>query len=193
MKQGGTTRDRMLASAVTLFRERGVDSTSFADVITHSQAPRGSIYHHFPGGKAQLAEEATQMAGEMMSATIAANLERREPGETLQAIVDGFRRQLLDSDFDASCPVAAAALAGGDFAAARTIAGGAFTSWETVIAGGLERRGLAPDRAAALATTAVATIEGAIMVAKAQRDVRALDRVGPELVRWVDAALTEVA
>ncbi|TQF75241.1 TetR/AcrR family transcriptional regulator [Rhodococcus spelaei] len=183
----------MLASAVTLFRERGVDATSFADVITRSQAPRGSIYHHFPGGKTQLAEEATLLAGRLMGSMIAANLEERGPGETLKAIVDLFRRQLLDSDFDASCPVAAAALAGGDFDAARTVAGAAFTAWESDIAAELERRGLAPDRAESVATTAIATVEGAIMVAKAQRDVRALDRAGTEVVRWIDAALAEVA
>src|SRR3712207_8589123 len=50
----------------TLFRssERGVQGTSFADVLEHSGAPRGSIYHHFGGGKTQLAEEATRWAGE---------------------------------------------------------------------------------------------------------------------------------
>ena len=44
------SRRRMIRSAAVLFRRKGVDGTAFSDVIAHSGAPRGSIYHHFPGG-----------------------------------------------------------------------------------------------------------------------------------------------
>ena len=50
------SRTRMIASAAELFREQGYSATGFRDVVEHSGAPRGSIYHHFPGGKAQLAQ-----------------------------------------------------------------------------------------------------------------------------------------
>ena len=60
-------RERMIESAAALFSERGVDATAFSDVLEHSGAPRGSIYHHFPDGKAQLAEEATRYAGEFIA------------------------------------------------------------------------------------------------------------------------------
>ena len=57
---GTDSRERMVRSAAYLFRERGYSGTGFRDVIAHSGAPRGSIYHHFPDGKAQLAEEAVR-------------------------------------------------------------------------------------------------------------------------------------
>ncbi|MFC5099696.1 TetR/AcrR family transcriptional regulator [Kibdelosporangium philippinense] len=63
-------RKAMVRSAVTLFRERGIAGTSLADIIEHSGAPRGSIYHHFPGGKNQIAAEATAWAGELMNRMI---------------------------------------------------------------------------------------------------------------------------
>ncbi|MDQ2631261.1 MAG: TetR/AcrR family transcriptional regulator, partial [Actinomycetota bacterium] len=75
MPRQSDARDRMIRSAATLFRERGVEGTAFADVLEHSSTPRGSVYHHFPGGKQQLAEEATRWAGELMAAGIAASLQ----------------------------------------------------------------------------------------------------------------------
>lgn len=69
----------MVQSAALLFRERGVLGTSFNDVIEHSGAPRGSIYHHFKGGKTQLAEEATRWAGEFIVAGTVAALAEDDP------------------------------------------------------------------------------------------------------------------
>src|SRR5438874_10425260 len=62
----GHPRERMIQSALVLMGEQGVEATSFSQVIEHSGAPRGSIYHHFPGGKDQLIEEATRYAGEVV-------------------------------------------------------------------------------------------------------------------------------
>src|SRR5438477_181964 len=50
------SRERMVRSAASLIRTRGVNATSFSEVLADSGAPRGSIYHHFPAGKKQLAE-----------------------------------------------------------------------------------------------------------------------------------------
>ncbi|WP_027501703.1 TetR/AcrR family transcriptional regulator [Rhodococcus sp. UNC363MFTsu5.1] len=191
MTQRPTARDRMLTSAIALFRERGIDATSFADVIERAEAPRGSIYHHFPGGKTQLAEEATRTAGALMETLIESSLARGGPSETLARLIGVFRRQLLDSDFQSGCPVAAGALESGDFAAAREIAGEAFTACEDAIAAALTLRGVPAARADSLATTAVTAIEGALLVARAQRSVRALDRVGAELTGMIASAVDE--
>lgn len=76
---GTDSRERMVRSAAFLFRERGYSGTGFRDVIAHSGAPRGSIYHHFPGGKAQLAEEAVRYAGDFLNAGILAATEGGDP------------------------------------------------------------------------------------------------------------------
>src|SRR2546430_4988817 len=60
------SRASMVRSAASLIRSRGVSATSFSDVLADSGAPRGSIYHHFPGGKAQLAEDAIQWTSERL-------------------------------------------------------------------------------------------------------------------------------
>lgn len=191
--QRTTARDRMVLSAAVLFRERGVDATSLADVIEHANAPRGSIYHHFPGGKTQLVEEATRRAGGLIGSLISASAGDREPTEILESIVDLFRQQMLDSDFTAGCPVAAAALEGGEFPGAKAVAGEAFTSWEATIAAALWQRGVHSPRAQSIATTAIAAIEGALLLARAQRSTQPLDRVGAELATVLGFALEGAA
>jgi AcrR family transcriptional regulator len=57
-KERTDSRASMVRGAVSLIRTRGVNATSFSDVLAKSGAPRGSIYYHFPKGKEQLAGDA---------------------------------------------------------------------------------------------------------------------------------------
>ena len=84
-------RERMIVSAALLIRERGAQSTAIADVLAHSGAPRGSAYHHFPGGRTQLLCEAIDFAGEY----IARRIDKAGTAlEALDVLVDeqGFAR-----------------------------------------------------------------------------------------------------
>jgi AcrR family transcriptional regulator len=175
----------MVASAMQLFRERGVAGTALSDVVEHSGAPRGSIYHYFPDGKAQLAAEATARAGHLMDRVIRKSMSTRPPAEALETIIEVSRKQLRDTDFTAGCPVAAGALEGGGAPEARAVAGEWFGTWERTLTEALRAHGVPPERANALATTMVCAIEGAIVVAKAQRSTRPLDQVSAELARMV--------
>src|SRR5919197_1479958 len=78
-------RERMIQSAALLFRRQGIEGTSFSDVLEHSGAPRGSIYHHFPGGKSQLAEEATRYAGDFIAAGLVTALAEDDPRAAIRA------------------------------------------------------------------------------------------------------------
>jgi len=184
-------RQKMIESAAVLFRERGVLGTSFADVLEHSGAPRGSIYHHFGGGKTQLAEEATRWAGEFIVAGAVAALRSDDP----VAAIDSFRQQwtriLRQSDFNAGCVIVAATLEGEREPRVRQAAGEAFASWQTVLADALRAHGLDARRARSLATLTVAAIEGAIILARAQRTLRPLEAVSNELQAVVADALRE--
>jgi TetR/AcrR family transcriptional repressor of lmrAB and yxaGH operons len=179
--QRSGARDRMVTSAIQLFRERGVAGTALSDVIAHSEAPRGSIYHYFPGGKPQLAAEATALAGRLLDDLIVKWMSRHGPTGTIHRIVEMFRKQLRDTDFASGCPVAAGALEGGEAPGAGDAAGTAFATWETTLATALREHGIPDSRADTIATMAVCSIEGAIIVAKAQHSTRALDRVEDEL------------
>src|SRR5919204_6864300 len=84
-------RERMIESAALLFRRQGIEGTSFADVLEHSGAPRGSIYHHFPAGKSQLAEEATRYAGEYIAAGLAVALDSDDPVAAIRGFATVWR------------------------------------------------------------------------------------------------------
>jgi AcrR family transcriptional regulator len=179
----------MIQSAALLMRERGVEATSFSDVLERSGAPRGSIYHHFPHGKNQLVEEATRYAGEFLASGLATALAEHDPIRAVTAFVDSWRTQLGASDFGAGCPVVAAALEGERSPGARDAAGAAFTRWQGLIAAALEDTGVAPGRARSLAAMTVASIEGAVILARAQRSNEPLDRVADELGTLIGGAL----
>ncbi|MCW2985941.1 MAG: Transcriptional regulator, TetR, partial [Conexibacter sp.] len=118
-------RDRMIASTTILIRERGVEATALSDVLEHSGAPRGSIYHHFPGGKGQLVEEATRVAGGAFTDALVGALDAGDPLVALRAFADAWLATLRESDFGAGCPIAAVAVEGDRMPSARAAAGAA--------------------------------------------------------------------
>jgi AcrR family transcriptional regulator len=171
-------RERMIQSAAMLFRRQGVEGTSFSDVLEHSGAPRGSIYHHFPGGKAQLAQEAVGLVSDAATGT----LERApDPIEALHACLDDWRRRLQDSDFQAGSTLAAAATTPADVTGTREAAAAAYARWTETFANVLRENGVRRKKAARLATLASAAIEGALVLCRARRDTAPLDDVGREL------------
>jgi AcrR family transcriptional regulator len=171
----------MIQSALVLFGENGVEGTSFSQVIEHSGAPRGSIYHHFPRGKAQLVEEATRYAGEVVASLFMEALGTDDPIAGLNAIVNFWRTVLHDSDFAAGCPVLAASLEGRGLPGAREAAQDAFERFQDLHRQLLERAGVEPERARSLAAIAVSAVEGAIILSRTQRSNAPLDRVLGEL------------
>ncbi len=191
MPRQTNARQKMIESAALLFRERGVQGTSFTDVLAHSGAPRGSIYHHFEGGKAQLAEEATRWAGEFIVAGTVAALDDHDPVKAIDTFRRRWTKVLRASDYGAGCPIVAAALEGDREPSIRDAAGRAFNAWEQVLSDALCRHNIARSRARSVATLLIASIEGAIVVARAQRTSRPLERVAEELQRLVSEALSQ--
>jgi AcrR family transcriptional regulator len=187
-------RERMVISAALLIRERGAHPTAIADVLEHSGAPRGSAYHYFPGGRTQLLCEAIDFAGEYIAARIA----KGQSGvEVLDELVADYRNQLLHTDYRAGCPVVAVAVEAGDPAkrdqATPVIdrAAAAFARWTDLIAQRLIADGVSPRRAEELAMLTTSATEGAIVVARASRDVKPLDLVHGQLRALMQAETSE--
>jgi len=172
-------RDAMLNSAIMLFRQRGIADTSVRDIVEHSGAPRGSIYHHFPGGKEQLAAEATERAGAFIGSLLSA-LDERPPEEAIATFVGYWSSSMVRNEFRDGCPAAAAALSDGA-PTARAAAAAAFSSWEEIHTSALTARGRTPDEAESLATLAISAVEGALILSRAQQSDQPLARVGAQL------------
>ncbi|OCB23286.1 TetR family transcriptional regulator [Mycobacterium malmoense] len=174
-------RERMVTSAALLIRERGAHATAISDVLEHSGAPRGSAYHYFPGGRTQLLCEAVDYAGEHVAAVIAG----AESGpELMDTLIDKYRRQLLDSDFRAGCPVVAVSVEAGEeerMAPVVERAASVFDRWTDLIAQRFVADGIPRERAGDLALLATTALEGAIVLARVRRDLAPLDVVHRQL------------
>ncbi|NUP25707.1 MAG: TetR family transcriptional regulator, partial [Nocardia sp.] len=92
-------RAAMIDSAISLIRRRGVAAVSFTDVLQASGAPRGSVYHHFPGGRAQLMTEATEAAGSRITAGVTRALGAPRSSAALRALADMLARGLDKNDY----------------------------------------------------------------------------------------------
>jgi len=184
------SRDRMVRAAVELFRERGYAATSFGDVLTRSGAPRGSIYHHFPGGKEELAAEALRRYTAASVRALRAAVENGSAVEAVRAFVLGSRNALVASDYRRGCPIAGVALdlmPTDDALAGRVTE--AFAQWREVLCGALERDGVPAARAAALASLVVAAAEGALLLGRADRSPAPIEATVDELVAHVSAVV----
>jgi AcrR family transcriptional regulator len=187
------TRDRMVMSAALLMREQGVEATSFSRVLEHSGAPRGSIYHHFPGGKTQMIEEATRFGGDFIVALLTRALEEGDSLTALEASEGFWQTVLRESNYGAGCPVVAATLEGDRTPSVRDAAGEVFKRWEDLVADGLRRHGVPRERAQSLGAFVFAAIEGAAIIARARQSIEPLERVFDELRAVLSGALREAA
>jgi TetR/AcrR family transcriptional repressor of lmrAB and yxaGH operons len=177
------SRASMVRSAASLIRSRGVSATSLSDVLAESGAPRGSIYHHFPEGKRQLAEDAI----EWTSARVLAHMRAGTPSSprvVLERFIDMWRKVVVTSGGTAGCVVAGVAI--DTLTEEAELMGrvrATFRSWAAVLADQLEAAGVPAQRAKPIAMATLAGMEGALILCRAEGNVKPLDAVAAELIR----------
>ncbi|PWI12901.1 TetR family transcriptional regulator [Streptomyces sp. Act143] len=185
-------RERMVFSAAQLIRRDGVASTGMREVAAHAGAPRGSLQHYFPGGKEQLVNEAVSWAGRYAARRVArflAALPRPTPGGLFAEMVRQWTDEYEQAGFAGGCPVAAATVdCAESTASTREASAAAFAAWTGAVAEALTDMGVPEERAGALATLMISTLEGALLMARAERNVRALTTAARELAPLLDAA-----
>jgi TetR/AcrR family transcriptional regulator, lmrAB and yxaGH operons repressor len=168
-------RALLLKGARQLLAEKGYAGMELRDVAERGKAPRGSIYHHFPGGKVQLAREAAELEGTTIRDLIERSIEERGLKQTLALFGDVFRRRVADYPERIGCPVAAVALARPEDPELAAVATTAFQSWERPIAAALHDEGVNARDAEAFAGLVVSTVEGALLRARAAGSQEPLD------------------
>ncbi|AZS89650.1 TetR/AcrR family transcriptional regulator [Streptomyces griseoviridis] len=187
-------RERMVFSAAQLLRRDGVAATGMREVAAHAQAPRGSLQHYFPGGKEQLVNEAVAWAGRYAARRVdrfLAGLGTPTPSGLFAAMVAQWTAELTATGSLAGCPVAAATVDSADTVdSTREAAAHAFACWREPVARALTGMDVPEARAVALATVMISALEGAVLIARAERDPRALTTVARELGPLLDGAAT---
>ena len=175
-------------------RRQGYAATGWRQVVADSATPWGSQFHHFPGGKEQLAAEAIALAGHRYEQLLRAALHASHPADAVASWVELAAAELEASSWADGCPVATVTL---ETAHTSTVLAGAcqaaLGSWHAAITEALTARGIADADAVRLASLVLAGIEGGLLLARAYRSPEPLRAVGDELTAILHARIPDAS
>ena len=187
------TRDRIVYASAELLRRQGYAGTGLKQIASEAQAPFGSLYHFFPGGKEQLAEEVLRTGGRFFLALYEAFAAAAPDLPTaVRDFFAGAAQTLENTDFADACPIATVA---GEVASTnevlRQATADVFESWLAAVTEDATQAGVNPARARALAQAVLALLEGAFLLSRATRSIEPMRSSGDAAVALVRAALAE--
>src|SRR5262245_22146748 len=177
-RKDGAPRAKMVAATLDLLRRSGLSGAGINQVVGASRAPKGSLYHYFPGGKHALVVEALREAERAVGAGFAKIFGQPRPvADKVRALFESAAASAEANRFSKGCPVAAVTLDLDDGSTAlQEVCGSIFDQWAGLIADGLHE---IPSRERlAVAELILATLEGSLVLARARRRGEPLLRTG---------------
>jgi TetR/AcrR family transcriptional repressor of lmrAB and yxaGH operons len=179
------SRVKMLETAIDLMRGYGLAGAGINDIVRVSGAPKGSVYHFFPDGKLQIAQEALDLhatrAREFCEAALAA---QQSAPDKVRSLFAAFARRIEEARFLRSCPIATVCLdLGEENDALHATLAAAFDAWISVIEAHFDLGDA--RRTHSFATLVLTTIEGAYVMCRVQRSSRAFEQAGEWLAALV--------
>jgi TetR/AcrR family transcriptional regulator, lmrAB and yxaGH operons repressor len=176
MDSPASTRERLITAMRQSLHRRGLHGVGLNDILARAEAPKGVLYHHFPGGKTALAiaaiEATTADLGQALQALLRSS---PNPSVALQTWMHGALKRLEASAFEAGCPLATVALEStAEDAELRAALARAFATMRGHIAAALEQSGRTPESATALAALIVAAYEGGLLQARVAQSIEPL-------------------
>jgi AcrR family transcriptional regulator len=178
----------VVAAARELFYRQGYRATTLVEVATLAGVHGGSIYHFFPT-KERLVEAVLESYLQLLEPAIMAPVRFATPDarQRVGRLLDGYRTNLLATDFRRGCPIGMLALEVGESQPrARRLAAANFEAWRDALAVML-REGRRPPRGdpAAIATFVLTVMEGAVMQAMTCRRIEPFDACAEHVDRYL--------
>ena len=172
-----STRDKLIAVAADLMERKGFFGLGINELLKTSGIPKGSLYHHFPGGKVALVEEAIKHSSKRRQKEYHEAMKGKKTVlEGIIAIIDTLKEKLENTDFQYVCPISIIALEGADGnQRIRESCKTAFEELETNFKAYLNLNGM--DDAEYYAKVIINMIEGGILLAKAHHDIEHLETI----------------
>ncbi len=172
---------RIIRATLDLLSQSGLSGVGINQVVAASAAPKGSIYHFFPGGKTELAsvalKEAERSEGQWFRGIFHRQL---SIVEKVDLLFTDAARLLEESGFMKGCPVAAVALdLDHDSERLRAVCRAAFVAWRDIIAAELNE--VPEAERPELAELILAALEGALILARTEAIKEPLLRAGRTL------------
>ena len=190
--KGSKRRLAILASAAPIFNRRGFAGTSIADILKATALEKGGLYNHF-ASKEELAIEAFDYAYGQVESYFTKALLAAPPGlARVRAHIDAFERYCERPVIEGGCPVMNACVEADDaLPFLRERIANAFRAMRGVVQRNLQRAVNAGDvRARTDVEQAtdfiVATLEGAVLLARGLRSRAHSRNVYAALRAWLD-------
>lgn len=185
------TKGRIVDAGAELFRRQGYNGTGLKQIVAAAEAPFGSLYHFFPGGKEQLGEEVIRSGGAMYYRLFEAFMNAAPDIVTgVETFFAGAAAALEATDYADACPIATIALeVASTNEPLRQATADVFESWISGAAGRFAGAGIAPAAARDLAISTIALLEGAFIFSRAMRTTEAMFATGTAAAAAVRAAL----
>ncbi len=175
MKENGSPREKLVQATLVLLRTAGLTGASLNRALDASGTPKGSLYHYFPGGKQELVITALQRFADQFGALLESQWLDGGPFEArLHALFSVLSWALVRNDYVLGCPIAATALGleKGD-EAIRAAVDRILAGWTDLMVRGLPELPEADRRD--FAASLLAIVEGALLLARAQRGTAPLE------------------
>jgi AcrR family transcriptional regulator len=189
------TKDRIMDSSAELFRRQGYTGTGVKQIVASANAPFGSLYHFFPGGKEQLGAEVIRRSGGLyieLFASIAGDAP--DVATAVRDFFSGAAQTLRETDYADACPIATVALeVASTNEPLREATAEVFDSWIGAATEYFVAAGIARGRARASAFSMLCLLEGAFVFSRAMRSTEPLRAAGESAVAAVRAALAQGA
>lgn len=184
-------RERLVDTAMRLFGRRGYAAIGLNEIVDKSGAPKGSLYHYFPDGKEALAVEALAHGSALFLATLDEAIgTSRSAAEAVRRIGATLAGWMEGSKFRDGSPATAVTVEMAAISPAiRAEAAAGFAAWQARIATALVRDGVAAGQARELALLTVASLEGAMVLARAEASARPIRGVTRMLAERLAAAV----
>ena len=184
------TRDRILKAARHLFQRRGYYAVGTAEILEASQAPKGSMYHHFPDGKEQIAIEAVNaIRADVQALMRKLEAEGLSVADTFRQLSKGMARWLKDSNYREGTMLASTTVGSvPDLPRLHSVIKAAFDEWRAHIVERLMRDGWPKAAATSTAQTLIAGIEGAMILARIDQDERVVVKVAESLAESIEVS-----
>ena len=175
-----STKERIVTAGAELMRRQGYTGTGVKQIVEAAQAPFGSLYHHFPGGKEQIGEEAIRLSGAMYGELLPAVFDPAPDVVTgVRNFMAGAAAHLEETGYEDACPIATVALeVASTSEPLRKATADVFTSWIDALTARFAEAGIAPERSRDLATAMIAGLEGAFVLGRALRSTQPLFAAG---------------
>jgi AcrR family transcriptional regulator len=188
-----STKDRILDTTAEMFRRYGYTGTGLKQIVQKANAPFGSLYHHFPGGKEELGAEVIRRSGRMYQDLVTAIF---DASPTIDSSVDnvfsGAAAVLVATDYADACPIATVALeVASTNEPLRQATADVFEAWIAAATDSFTAHGIAAPKARELAIGMIAALEGAFVLARATRSTEPMDVAGAMASTALKAALQE--